>query len=413
MTSDSPAVPLSVRVMLGHAAVQRVADLHAVDILHLKGFALDDTVSWAGRVGSDVDVLVRPDHVGRFLDALSASGWNLSIGFEAGSPFGHAATLLHDVWGYVDVHRLYPGITMSPAAAFDILWGERGESEIAGARCPVPSLAGQAVILVLHAARSEDKARGLRDVDAAWGGPPLSSGRASPNWSAAWVLKWRSPRRSATSTSSRIVPITTCGRSCRRGAPASRSGGPGSRRRPPWGTRSGWCCGRRWSTWSTWLWFWDGLPPAGRLCRSSSRGRCVGCGRSGACDTTLPGGRDEHPAAPAGGRGRRRVGRRGVRGPGPGRVHSGPAGFRGTDLGRGPPWGSPRPDRTGGGPGRDRSRRRPRRCRPVCRPAAGSGAARRGAQRARPQRPSVSAVMVATARSISSKTSSLTSSPRR
>ncbi len=155
--------------MLGHAAVQRVADLHAVDILHLKGFALDDTVSWAGRVGSDVDVLVRPDHVGRFLDALSASGWNLSIGFEAGSPFGHAATLLHDVWGYVDVHRLYPGITVSPAAAFDILWGERGESEIAGARCPVPSLAGQAVILVLHAARSEDKARGLRDVDAAWG----------------------------------------------------------------------------------------------------------------------------------------------------------------------------------------------------------------------------------------------------
>ena len=76
MTSESPAVPFSVRVMLGHAAVQRVADLHAVDILHLKGFALDDTVSWEGRVGSDVDVLVRPDQVGRLLGALSASGWN-------------------------------------------------------------------------------------------------------------------------------------------------------------------------------------------------------------------------------------------------------------------------------------------------------------------------------------------------
>ncbi len=162
-------MPFSVRVMLGHAAVQRVADLHAVDILHLKGFALDDTVSWEGRVGSDVDVLVRPDQVGRLLGALSASGWNWSIGFEAGSPFGHAATLLHEVWGYVDVHRHYPGITLSPAAAFDELWRERGESQIAGARCPVPSLAGQAVILVLHAARSEDKSRGQRDVDSAWG----------------------------------------------------------------------------------------------------------------------------------------------------------------------------------------------------------------------------------------------------
>lgn len=157
------------RVMLGHAAVQRVADLHGVDILHLKGFALDDTVSWEGRVGSDVDVLVRPDQVGRFLVALTASGWNTLIGFEAGSPFGHAATLLHDVWGYVDVHRHYPGITVPPATAFDELWSEHGEADIAGARCQVPSLAAQAIVLLLHAARSEDKSRGQRDIDAAWG----------------------------------------------------------------------------------------------------------------------------------------------------------------------------------------------------------------------------------------------------
>lgn len=172
MTSTDPDVPLGVRVMMGHAASQRVADLHSVDLLHIKGYALDPTLRWEGRVGTDVDVMVRPDHLDRYLKALRAAGWHHAIGFEEGSPFGHAATLTHEHWGYLDVHRSYPGFTVPPAEAFEILWHEREVTDIAGFACPVPSHPGQILVLMLHAARSVAGGRGDLDVEAAWTNAP-------------------------------------------------------------------------------------------------------------------------------------------------------------------------------------------------------------------------------------------------
>lgn len=153
MTETGLGVPQGVTVRLGHAAVQRVADATGTRVLHIKGFAVDPDVV-PHRTGTDVDVLVDPAKVGVFLAALEATGWRRVIGFRAGSPFGHAAAFWHPYWGYVDVHRHFPGIGRPPREAFDILWEGHGQRDIASVACTVPGLAAQVLILVLNAART-------------------------------------------------------------------------------------------------------------------------------------------------------------------------------------------------------------------------------------------------------------------
>lgn len=168
MTDLHPEPPLAAVVQLGHAAVQWVADQSGIDVLHLKGYAIDPSLAAPGRVGTDVDVLVRPDQVSEFLHRLVAAGWGRVIGFRAGSPFGHAATLHHDSWGYVDVHRLFPGIGVEPSRAFAELWQDRQLRRIAGVDCVVPGPVGQTLVLVLNAARSGASGSGNADVAACW-----------------------------------------------------------------------------------------------------------------------------------------------------------------------------------------------------------------------------------------------------
>ncbi len=166
MTEASRGVPLGVTVRLGHAAVQRVADASGIRILHIKGYAVDPEVV-PERIGTDVDVLVDPAEVDAFLSELQSAGWRRVIGFRAGSPFGHAAALWHQSWGYVDVHRHFPGIGARPRDAFEILWQDHRQREIASVTCTVPNPGAQSLILVLNAARSKASVPG-RDVHAAW-----------------------------------------------------------------------------------------------------------------------------------------------------------------------------------------------------------------------------------------------------
>lgn len=165
MTTDAP---LRVRVAMSHAAVQVVADHAEVDLLHVKGAALDPSLSRPGRHGSDADVMVRPDDAPRAVSALCEAGWRRVNGFEGGSPFGHAATLFHPVWGYADVHRWFPGITAPPAVAFERLWSDRHLRDIAGVGCPVPSVTAQLMLLVLNAGRSCGADRVNGDLETTW-----------------------------------------------------------------------------------------------------------------------------------------------------------------------------------------------------------------------------------------------------
>ena len=146
--------PSGVRVVLGRAAVQLIADDAGAQLLHIKGEAVDSRLSPRQAPGSDVDALVRPAHVSRLDTALRARGWRIHSTFANGSPFEHAQTYLHDLWGYFDLHRWFPGINLPADEAFELLWKERQPRQLAGATGSVPSLPMQATILILNAARS-------------------------------------------------------------------------------------------------------------------------------------------------------------------------------------------------------------------------------------------------------------------
>lgn len=175
--SEPAQIPVWYCVQLGHAAVQWVAERAGIDILHIKGAAIDSSLRppepagsvdghtgapWRPRGSTDADVLVRPSQAPALLDALIARGWRVVTDFETGSAFRHASSLWHPHLGHLDVHRHFPGIGLLPAEAFELLWANRHTTQIAHRTCGVPSVAAQRVLLLLHTAR------GGRDSDREW-----------------------------------------------------------------------------------------------------------------------------------------------------------------------------------------------------------------------------------------------------
>lgn len=154
------------RVQLGHAALQVVVDGADVDVLHIKGPALDRSLTPGPRYSTDADLLVRPSQMTTFLAALGRYRWELVADFEEGSPFEHAASYWHPEWAYVDVHRRFPGLR-GDEQAFDRLWRDRMTVDIAGQCCPVPSVVAQRLILMLHAAR-KDSSHAASDLERVW-----------------------------------------------------------------------------------------------------------------------------------------------------------------------------------------------------------------------------------------------------
>ncbi len=165
---EAKELDLLSRVKMAHAAVQAIGDLHHVDLLHIKGPAIHDQLRVPHRQSSDADVLVRPSQTTAFTDALLAHGWRQVTSFDTGSAFEHAANYHHTEWGYVDVHRRYPGITLDANAAFEALWVEADMTHIAQWPCPVLSVVDQALILALHAARGEGSMKSHADLDIAF-----------------------------------------------------------------------------------------------------------------------------------------------------------------------------------------------------------------------------------------------------
>lgn len=163
-------MPLSTAVRLIHATAQAIAEDHGIDILHIKGPAVDQALTGALRRSMDADILVRPAQAEELVSRLQSHQWELAFPFEDGSPFRHAATLRHTALGYLDVHRSFPGIGLSPDRAFASLWAQREVVNIADYPCDVPSRDAQRLILLLHAARAYPRRRA--DVDHLWGDAP-------------------------------------------------------------------------------------------------------------------------------------------------------------------------------------------------------------------------------------------------
>jgi hypothetical protein len=158
-------IPISARVHLGHAVVETIALDAGVDLLHIKGPALLPGLRRADRVSSDVDVLVAPAHYDRFEQALRAHGWDRRSDLRSGSAFHHASNWVHDNWGYVDVHALWPGPRVPASEVFAEFAAGDHRQEIAHFPCRVPNRTAQILILVLHAARSGGF---VDDVDVVW-----------------------------------------------------------------------------------------------------------------------------------------------------------------------------------------------------------------------------------------------------
>lgn len=156
--TDTPTqlqdVPLPIRIQLSHAYFQHLANRLRVDVLHIKGYAFADEVYRPGRSSTDVDLLVRPEHLDRFIEGALADGWRVLTHFETGSIFEHAMTLYHGSWGLVDIHRYFPGIGDSDGSAFETLWIQRRTRNIAHYPCQLPSLVDSRIIVVVHGARS-------------------------------------------------------------------------------------------------------------------------------------------------------------------------------------------------------------------------------------------------------------------
>jgi hypothetical protein len=167
---SAETLPLGVGVRFAHAALQVLAEDHGIDLLHIKGPAVDSVLLDTRQVEDpesggtvtepvprrsvDADVLVRPSQVDSLIERMHEHGWTTLYRFEDGSPFEHATTMSHPFLSMVDVHRRFPGLGGDPEAAFDRLWAERGSTSIAGRPCAVPSLPGQRLVLILHATRA-------------------------------------------------------------------------------------------------------------------------------------------------------------------------------------------------------------------------------------------------------------------
>lgn len=157
-----PALDLAVRVRLGHARIAYVMEEAELRGLHVKGYAAEPGVYRGRRSSSDVDLLVHPSDAAAAVELLASHGWAPVADFSEGSIFEHAATLWHDHLGYVDVHRLFPGLGTDAARTFDALWAERTTRVIAGRPVPVPGPVHQRLVVIVHAAR--DSHRGALDV---------------------------------------------------------------------------------------------------------------------------------------------------------------------------------------------------------------------------------------------------------
>ena len=180
--STGVEVPLAVRIGFAHAAMQRLADTCGADVLHVKGASVDPVLA-RGRNYSDADVLVRPAHVALVLDRLQRHGWVLINSFAYSSPFQHSATLRHEDFGLLDLHRRFPGAGPTPEEAFAELWAERTETVLAGTTCTVPARSAQALLLLLHAARGGSSVKAASDIEAVW----TSADEAQRDEILAWV----------------------------------------------------------------------------------------------------------------------------------------------------------------------------------------------------------------------------------
>jgi hypothetical protein len=146
---------LSEAVSLAYTLVGRVAADEQVRVLFIKGPTAQLQGLRSPRASVDVDVLVDPARQERLAARLVGLGWVDEHPYTSPTVLPmHSSTHRHPSWPCeLDLHDRFPGFFAEPQAAFDRLWERRSSVEVAAQPIPCPDVAGQTLVLALHALR--------------------------------------------------------------------------------------------------------------------------------------------------------------------------------------------------------------------------------------------------------------------
>lgn len=148
--------------LLLHALCWRVAHDNGLRVLAIKGPAVAMQGLRAPRRSGDVDVLVHPEDLDAFVDALVSLGWHKAPTITAPRIMpAHALNLLNERWPLgIDVHHFFPGYLDDAAAVFEELWRRRVSVEMAGVPVLTCDPVTHASLVALHLLRDDPEAKG-------------------------------------------------------------------------------------------------------------------------------------------------------------------------------------------------------------------------------------------------------------
>lgn len=161
----SARFPVGEGVELAYLMVARIARDEGVRALAVKGPAAAEYGLRSKRPVADADILVDPADFERLYSLLRQRGWHPRTGREAPRFLEwHSRTLIHDSWPCdIDLHRYFPGFFGRPQEVFEILWGGRRVRSGMSGSVLLPSPAGMAAVVALHAARAPESERSRQD----------------------------------------------------------------------------------------------------------------------------------------------------------------------------------------------------------------------------------------------------------
>ena len=152
---------------LVHVVCERVAQESRSRALAIKGPVVALQGLRAPRTSADVDVLVHPDDLDRFVDAMRAAGWHDAV--ETTAPRlvrSHSVNLLHDHWPVgIDVHHHFPGFLAADGEVFEALWERRARVELAGVAVNAADPVGMVAVVGLHLLRDDADGEGAGITD--------------------------------------------------------------------------------------------------------------------------------------------------------------------------------------------------------------------------------------------------------
>lgn len=154
--ADKTQLSIPEAVLLGHALVSRVADSLGIRAFFIKGPASVLQGLRRPKVSADVDVFVAPADLAAMVQGLRERGWRERPVDPDSTTFPkHSVTVDHPEWPCcIDVHFRFPGMENDSADAFELMWANTKDLEVAGQNVRVPAKPLGILILALHSLRS-------------------------------------------------------------------------------------------------------------------------------------------------------------------------------------------------------------------------------------------------------------------